>query len=108
MKALRHGRNTNSSRLPATSSRTVSASYAAKNFGALVNAVREAGATYVVERSGLPVVHLVPAPVRRATLADLADLYREPARLSKEYLREVERGAVRLNRPSIPRDPWAS
>ena len=95
-------------RRAARPARTVSASYAAKNFGALVDAVREAGATYVVERSGQPVVHVVPAPVKRATLADLADLYREPARLSEQYLREVERGAARLNRPSIPTDPWAS
>lgn len=90
------------------SSQTVSASYAAKNFGSLVAAVREAGATYVVERSGQPVVHLVPAPVRRATLADLSDLYRDPGRLAEDYLREVERGAARLNRPAVPRDPWAS
>ena len=108
MKRPRGGPDRSGASLPATSARTVSASYAAKNFGALVDAVREAGATYVVERSGQPVVHLVPAPVRHATLADLADLYREPARLSEEYLREVERGAARLNRPSIPKDPWAS
>ena len=108
MKTTRRVPDTSGAHPPATSSRTVSASYAAKNFGALVDAVREAGATYVVERSGQPVVHLVPAPVRRATLADLADLYREPGRLSEDYLREVERGASRLNRPSIPRDPWAS
>jgi antitoxin (DNA-binding transcriptional repressor) of toxin-antitoxin stability system len=108
MKSPRPGSDKSGALLPATSSRTVSASYAAKNFGALVDAVRGAGATYVVERSGQPVVHLVPAPVRRATLADLADLYREAGRLSEDYLREVEHGAARLNRPSIPRDPWAS
>lgn len=108
MKSPRPSSDKSGALLPATSSRTVSASYAAKNFGALVDAVREAGATYVVERSGQPVVHLVPAPVRRATLADLADLYREAGRLSEDYLREVERGAARLNRPSIPKDTWAS
>jgi antitoxin (DNA-binding transcriptional repressor) of toxin-antitoxin stability system len=108
MKASRHEPGTRGAGHPAASSRRVSASYAAKNFGALVDAVREAGATYVVERSGQPVVHVVPAPVRRATLADLADLYREAGRLSEDYLREVERGAARLNRPSIPKDPWAS
>jgi len=92
----------------ARSARTVSASYAAKNFGALVDMVRETRALYVVERAGQPVVHVVPAPGRRATLADLADLYREPGRLPDNYLREVERGAARLNRPSIPADPWGS
>jgi antitoxin (DNA-binding transcriptional repressor) of toxin-antitoxin stability system len=108
MKTLRRGPARGGATTPGASSRTVSASYAAKNFGALVDAVREAGATYVVERSGQPVVHLVPASVRRATLADLADLYRGPERLSEDYLREVERGAARLNRPSTPKDPWAS
>lgn len=90
------------------SSRTVSASYAAKNFGALVDAVRENRAVYVVERAGQPVVQLVPAPRLHATLTDLADLYREPGRLPEEYLREVQRGIAQLNSPSVPRDPWAS
>ena len=108
MTTSRRGPGTRGARPPANSSRTVSASFAAKNFGALVDAVREGGATYVVERSGQPVVHVVPAPVRRATLADLAGLYREAGRLSEDYLREVEHGAARLNRPSIPKDPWAS
>jgi len=34
--------------------RSVSASYAAKNFGALVGAVREERVAFVVERSGVP------------------------------------------------------
>ena len=89
-------------------SRTVSASYAAKNFGALVDSVRETHAVYVVERSGQPVVRVVPAPSRPATLTDLADLFREPGRLPEEFLREVEHGIAGLNRPAVPRDPWAS
>lgn len=91
-----------------SSARSVSASYAAKNFGALVDAVRETRTAYVVERSGQPVVHIVPVPGRRATLKDLSDLYRESGRLSEEYLREVERAVVRLNRPSVPSSPWGS
>jgi antitoxin (DNA-binding transcriptional repressor) of toxin-antitoxin stability system len=95
-------------RQPPPSARTVTASYAAKNFGALVDAVREAGATYVVERAGQPVVQVAPAARLRATLADLAGLYRESGRLSEDYLREVERGIAHLNSPSVPSDPWGS
>ena len=94
---------------PSTSSRrTVTASYAAKNFGALVDMVRETRALYVVERAGQPVVHVVPAPGRRATLADLAEMYRDARRMPEEFLREVEQGIAHLNRPSIPADPWGS
>lgn len=88
--------------------RSVSASYAAKNFGALVGAVREQRAAFVVERSGVPVVEVIPARGARATLADLAAAYRGPGRLPEEYLREVERGVALLNRPAVPGDPWGS
>lgn len=88
--------------------RSVTASYAAKNFGALVNAVREERAAFVVERSGVPVVEIISARGARATLADLAAVYRGPDRLPEEYLREVERGVALLNRPAVPGDPWAS
>lgn len=88
--------------------RSVTASYAAKNFGALVNAVREERAAFVVERSGVPVVEIISASGARATLADLAAVYRGPGRLPEEYLREVERGVALLNRPAVPGDPWAS
>jgi hypothetical protein len=88
--------------------RSVSASYAAKNFGALVGAVREERVAFVVERSGVPVVEVIPARGARATLSDLAAVYHGPDRLSEEYLREVERGVALLNRPAVPGDPWAS
>ena len=88
--------------------RSVSASYAAKHFGALVGAVREERAAFVVERSGVPVVEVIPARGARATLADLAAAYCGPDRLPEEYLREVERGVALLNRPAVPGDPWGS
>jgi hypothetical protein len=88
--------------------RSVSASYAAKNFGALVDTVREERAAYIVERAGVPVVELMPARRVRATLAGLAAVFRGPDRLPEEYLREVERGVARFNRPTLPGEPWAS
>jgi len=104
------GRGRPTSRRPTTGSRSrvVSASFAAKNFGTLVDAVREDRAAYVVERAGQPVVKVIPVPRAAATLADLAAVYRTAGRLPEEYLRAVERGLALLNGPAIPRDPWAS
>lgn len=88
--------------------RTVSASVAAKNFGKLADAVREERTAYVVERAGVPVVEVIPARRFRATLADLAAVYRGPDRLPEEYLRAVEQGVALFNRPAVPGKAWAS
>ena len=88
--------------------RVVSASDAAKNFGALVNRVREERATYVVERAGIPVVQIVPVDARQARVADLITALRSGPKPDKAYLRDVERGVAFLNKPALPGDPWAS
>jgi len=88
--------------------RAVSASEAAKNFGALVDRVREEQAVYVVERSGVPVVQVSPIPRRRATVADLIGVLRAGPSPGEAFLRDVERGVAFLNQPSLPGDPWAS
>jgi hypothetical protein len=89
-------------------SHVVSASDAAKNFGALVERVREARATYVVERSGVPVVEIAPVSWVRPTVVDLVGWLRGPDRLDDGYLAEVERGVAYLNEPSIPGSRWES
>ena len=48
----------------------VSATYAAKNFGALVDRVREEHATYEIESHGMVVAHVTPAEQRAPTLAE--------------------------------------
>ena len=93
---------------PAAAGRVVSASNAAKNFGALVERVREARATYVVERSGVPVVEIAPVSWVRPTVADLVGWLGGPDRLDEGYLAEVERGVAYLNEPSIPGSRWES
>ena len=70
-------------------SRRVPATYAAKNFGALVDRVREEQATYVVESHGVPVAQIAP-PTRRTTLADLARFFVEGPRLPPEALDSIE------------------
>lgn len=86
----------------------VSATAAAKNFGALVDRVREARATYLVERGGVPVAQIAPVSGPRATVSDLVDLLRSPDRLQEAYLGEVEGGVRFLNRASVPGSRWGS
>jgi prevent-host-death family protein len=88
--------------------RVVSASEAAKNFGALVDRVRDEQAAYVVERSGVPVVEIIPVVRRRATVADLVEALHGGPAVGERFLQDVERGIAHFNTPSVPRDPWAS
>ena len=85
----------------------VSATEAAKNFGELVNRVRETGATYVVERGGRPVVQVAPVASARCTVADLVGLLQSEARADRELLTAIARGVKAANRPRVPEDPWA-
>jgi len=88
--------------------RTVSATYAAKSFGRLVDMVRTERARYVVERGGKAVAEIVPVSASMCTVADLVDLLADRGRLGEVYLREVEAGVAALNRPALPGDPWES
>ena len=86
--------------------RVVSASEAAKNFGALVDRVRSDRAEYVIERGGKPVARIAPVAVERCTLRDLVSWLgtREP--LDAGYLEEVERAVAAFNEPAVPGTPW--
>ena len=86
----------------------ISATAAAKNFGRLVDRVREERAVYIVERGGVPVAQIAPVAGPGCTLRDLADLLRTAGRLDEEYLRTVEAGVRTANKPTVPRDPWKS
>jgi antitoxin (DNA-binding transcriptional repressor) of toxin-antitoxin stability system len=84
----------------------VSATEAAKNFGRLIDRVRETRATYVVERGGKPVVSIAPVEREVFTMRDLKALFGDRARASAEYLETVERVSSRRNRPRVRRTPW--
>lgn len=88
--------------------RAISASEAAKSFGALVDRVREEQAAYVVERSGVPVVEVSPVRRRNVTLADLVAVLGAGPSPTEAFLRDVERGVAFLNEPAIPSDRWGS
>jgi antitoxin (DNA-binding transcriptional repressor) of toxin-antitoxin stability system len=86
----------------------LSATEAAKNFGRIVHHVREARAEYTVERRGVPVARIVPVFTRGGTVSDVVALLPPTARTDVTFGRAVGDGARALNRPRVPRDPWAS
>ena len=87
---------------------TVSATEAAKNFGALVDRVRESAVAYTVERQGRPIAQIGPIAVERCTLAELVAWLGRRNTGSAEYAREVRRGVTRANRPRVPSSRWRS
>jgi antitoxin (DNA-binding transcriptional repressor) of toxin-antitoxin stability system len=84
----------------------IAATEAAKNFGTLVNRVREERAVYVIERGGVPVAQIGPVERRRGTIADLKAFIRDAPHVDEEYLREVEAAVRRHNKPRVPENPW--
>jgi antitoxin (DNA-binding transcriptional repressor) of toxin-antitoxin stability system len=88
--------------------KAVSATEAARNFGRLVDAVRESHVEYVVERGGVGVVRIVPFVERAFRGRDLVELLRRATGPAEELVREVKAGRELANRPRVPRNPWAS
>jgi prevent-host-death family protein len=86
----------------------VSATDAAKNFGRVVDEVRESRAEIVVERGGVPVARIVPADDRPFTGRRLRALLRAAGAPDPAFARLVHRARARANRPAVPRNPWAS
>jgi antitoxin (DNA-binding transcriptional repressor) of toxin-antitoxin stability system len=85
----------------------VSATEAAKNFGRLVDRVREERATYVIERGGTAVARIAPVERTSFTMSDLKSLLSRLPRAREDYLEAAERSAARHNRPRRRRNPWA-
>jgi antitoxin (DNA-binding transcriptional repressor) of toxin-antitoxin stability system len=84
----------------------VRATEAAKNFGQLVDRVREERATYVVERDGKPVAQIGPVERRVCTMAEFKTLAETLSEVDEAYLRAVARAIRRHNRPRVRRNPW--
>jgi len=85
----------------------VSATEAAKNFGRLVDRVREERATYVVERGGKAVASIAPIERASFTMADFKRLMAGLPRVDDEYLKSTDRAAAQHNRPRKRKNPWA-
>ena len=86
--------------------RRIPATEAAKNFGRLVDRVRDEHAPYIIERGGKPVAQIIPAAGQSFTMADFKALVRRFPRSDSEYLDAVERAAARHNRLRVRRNPW--
>ena len=86
---------------------TVPATEAAKNFGRLVDRVREERAVVTVERGGVAVARIVPVERAPLTMAGFKALLAGPVSIDEEYLRAVERAVARHARPRVRRNPWA-
>ena len=91
-----------------SAARVISATAAAKNFGALIDRVRSERAEYVVERGGAPVARIGPAVTKRCSLGDLVALLRSHSRPAEAYLNAVEAGIKSQNRPAVPVNRWES
>src|SRR5262245_15431744 len=85
----------------------ISATDASKNFGRLVDRVREERADYVIERSGQPVARIGPIDAPHGTLADLKALVAAASFAGDDYASAVERAVRRHNKPRVRRNPWA-
>lgn len=88
----------------------IPATEAAKNFGRLVDRVREEQEVYLVERGGTAVAQIGPVERRAGTftLAQFKALVEHLAHPSEEYLDTVERVVAKHNRPRARHNPWAS
>jgi prevent-host-death family protein len=89
-------------------SESIAATDAAKNFGRLVDRIREEGATYIVERHGRPVARIGPVESEgeSKTLRDLVAFLRSAPKLDEEVLRSIEEGIKTYNRPEVPKNLW--
>lgn len=93
---------------PKPRTRVISATNAAKTFGALIEHVRTDRAEYIVERGGAPAVRIVPAAANRCTATDLVHLLKSMARADESFLKAVETGISSANRPRVPDNRWGS
>ena len=85
----------------------ITATEAAKNFGRLVDRVRDERATYIIERSGQPVAQIGPVEQPIATIGDFKAWIGNHRPGDEEYLRAVEEVVARHNKPRVRRNPWA-
>lgn len=100
---MRTGQTHHSRATPAS----VSATEAAKNFGRLVERVREEQTVYLIERGGTPVAQIGPVErLQPFTMAHLKALALELTRPVDGYAANVDRAIARHNRPRMRRHPW--
>ena len=103
---MRKIRNMQNRKKTARATAAVTATDAAKNFGELIDRVRDAGAAYVVERKGRPIATIAPFASRRCTLADLARWFAGRRPTAEGYAGAVSEYVRKVNRPRVPATRW--
>ena len=86
---------------------SVTATDGAKRFARIVDQVRESAATYVITRGGVPVAEIGPVKGRRFTAGDFANLVESLPATDGAFADAVRDGIARVNRPKVPKSPWA-
>jgi prevent-host-death family protein len=84
----------------------IAATEASKNFGRLVDRVRDERATYIIERSGKPVAQIGPIDQPFATLGDFKAWIRNHPPADEDYLKAVEAVVALHNKPRVRWNPW--
>jgi prevent-host-death family protein len=85
----------------------IAATDAAKNFGELVDRVREEGVTYVVERHGRAVAQIGPVETDEPkTLSGLVAYLKTAPTLDEGVLRFIGEGIDTYNKPEVPGNRW--
>lgn len=86
---------------------SIAATDAVKNFGELIDRVREEGITYVIERHGRPVAQIGPVETEKPkTLRNLVEAIQAAPKLDEEVLKYIEEGIALYNKPEVPKNPW--
>jgi prevent-host-death family protein len=86
---------------------SIAATEAVKNFGELVDRVREEGVTYVIERHGRPVAQIGPVETEKPkTLRHLIEALEAAPKLDEEVLKYIEEGIAIDNTPEVPKNRW--
>ena len=92
-----------------SASESIAATDAAKNFGRLVDRVREEGATYVIERHGRPVAQIGPVETEEPkTLSGLVEYLKTAPKLDEEVLRYIEEGIAVLQPSGSAQEPMGT
>jgi prevent-host-death family protein len=82
----------------------ISATEAVRRFSDILNRVRYRGDEFTIERGGEPVCRIIPAGIRRLTVAELAEVLATAPAPDPEFLDEVE--ALSRNQPRVPDAAW--
>jgi prevent-host-death family protein len=84
--------------------RTVTASLAARRFGALLDEVRRTGESVIVTQHGRPACRIAPPPAPESTVETLLEVLERAPRVDADFLDTVER--IARDQPLAPPTPW--